>query len=151
VVLQAVGRYARAIGRERPAHLCQRLAQPDLRCVKPGWALEDTVGQVGQVLFYARDAQIGIDFVIVWRDIFIRNRPVLAIAVAAVGFEVVIRKAKSKPAPYIGLSTQAPGAHPGVVRAGVGMVLFVHYDVLAVVGPAPALNVGVDVSVRTVL
>src|SRR5262249_54848852 len=90
VMLQPIGRHSRAIWCECPAHLCQALAQPNLGGVQSGRALAYAVGQMRQVLFYAGDSKIGIYFVIVWRDVLVRNRPVLAITVAAFRLEVVI-------------------------------------------------------------
>src|SRR6187549_2397657 len=69
----------------------------------------------------------------------------------ALCLEVVIRQAQGEAAPDVRLATQAPRTHPRVVGAGIGMVLLVDNDVLAVVGAAPPLHVGVDLGVGRVL
>ena len=67
------------------------------------------------------------------------------------GLEVVVGEPQGEPAPDGGLAAEQPRAHPRVLRARVGVVLLVDHDVLAVVGPAPALDVRIDVLVRRVL
>ncbi len=148
VVLEPVGGHARPVGREHAARARQRLAQLHLGRVEPGRPLEAAVGQVGQALGVAGDAEVEVDLVVVGRDVGVGDGPVLAVAVVALGLEVVVGQAQGEPAPDVRLAAQAARAHPGVVRAGVGVVLLVHHDVLAVVRAAPALHVGVARSSR---
>src|SRR5262249_36402654 len=60
-------------------------------------------------------------------------------------------KPESQPPPYIRLAAQEPRAHPRIIRSGIWMVLFVHYDVFAVIWTAPVLNVRQNVLVVGVL
>ena len=90
VVLEPVGRHAGAIGRHHPAHRREFPTQHDLGRVEPARPLEPAVGQVGQVLRHARNAEVEIDLVVVWFQVPIRDRPVFAVAVPGLGFEVVV-------------------------------------------------------------
>ena len=148
VVLQAVGGDAGAIGGQHAPHFRQALAQFDLRGIQAHGALEQAVGQVGQVFLVARDAQIEIDLVVIGRDIRVGYGPVFTVAVARGGFEIVIREAQRQAAPDVGLAAQAARAHPGVLGAGVGMVLLVDHDVLGVIGAVAVLDVRIDMLVR---
>ena len=151
VVLQAVRRDAGAVGRQHPAHLRQRLTHADFRRRQLERALEQAVGQVRQVLLHARDAEVQVDLVVVRLDVGVGDRPVLAVPVVRLRLEVQIRQAQRQPSPDVRLPAEAPGAHPRVVRAGIRVILLVDDDVLAVVGAAPALDVGIDVLVRVAL
>src|SRR5262245_57479389 len=98
-----------------------------------------------KVLFHTRDAKIKIDFVVVRRDVFIGNRPVLAVIIVGFRFEIQIGQTQREPAPDVCLATEEPRANPGIIGAGIWMVAFIDNDVLAVVRATPALYVRIDV------
>ena len=104
-----------------------------------------------QILADARDAEISIDTIVVRLDVLIGDRPVLAVAVAALRLEVVVGKPERQASPDIRLSAEAPCAHPGVIGSCVRMLFLVDDDVLRVVGAAPALHVRIDLRVRRVV
>ena len=143
VVLQAVGGDARAIRREHRARLRHRLPQHTSAALSRVGALELAVGQVGQALGMAGDPEVEVDLVVVGLEVGVRDRPVFAEAVVALRLEVVVGEAQGEPAPDVRLAAEDARAHPGVLRARVGMLLLVHDDVLRVVGAAPALHVRV--------
>src|SRR5713226_2093252 len=58
VVLEAVSGDAGAILRKNAAHFCEAVFQGDFGTVQLGGTLEDTVGEVGQIFFYAGNAEI---------------------------------------------------------------------------------------------
>ena len=99
-------------------------------------------GSVGQPFGVAADPQQAVHPIVVGGHVGVGDGPVLAEAVAALGLEVVVRQAQGQPPPQVGLAAQHAGPHPGVARAGVGVVLLVDEQVLAVVGAAAVLQVG---------
>jgi len=103
---------------------------------------------VRQVLLDAGDAEVAVDLVVIGLDVRVGNGPVLAVAIVGLGLEVVIGQAERQPPPDVGLASQAAGPYPGVIAAGVGVVLFVDQDVLDVIRPRPSSDVGVDVLER---
>src|SRR6266404_8551828 len=94
-----------------------------------------------EIFLLSRDPQVAIRLVVVRRDIAVRNGPIFTVAVVRSRFEIEIGKAQGEPSPNIGLAAKATRAHPGVTRTGERMILFVHYDVLAVVAAIPALHI----------
>src|SRR4029077_9944978 len=111
------------------AHFGEAFFQRDFGAVQLGGALKDTVGKVGEIFFDAGDAEIEIDFVVVGSDIAVVDGPILAEAVAAFGFEVVVGEAEGEASPNIGFSAETAGADPGVVGAGEGIFAFVAHNI----------------------
>src|SRR5439155_18249126 len=114
VVLQAIGGHTGTIGREYAIHLLQGIAQGQFGAGQLRRALKDAVGQIGQVLFDAGDSEVLIDTVVIRLDVLVGDRPVLAIAVATLRLEVIVRQAEREPAPDVRLAAEAPRSHPGV-------------------------------------
>src|SRR5206468_11913908 len=81
----------------------------------------------------------------------VRDRPVVAVPVVRFPLEIVVGQTQRQAAPDVCLPPERAGAHPGVLRSGVGMILLVDEDVLDVVGPAPPTDVGQDVLERAAL
>ena len=148
VVFQPIGGDASAVRGQDPIHLSQRLAQRDFGGRKGVWPLKQTVRQMGKVLFHTRDAEIQIDLVVVRRDVGVRDRPVLTVAVVALTLEVVVRQPQRQASPDVRFAAEQSCAHPGVIRPGIRMILFLDDDVFAVVAAAPTLDVGVDMFER---
>ena len=151
LVLHAVGRDAGAVRRGDASHRLERLAQLDLARVHLVRALEEAVRQVRQPFLVAGDAEVGVDAVVVRLDVGVGDRPVLAVAVVRLRLEVVVGEAQREAPPDVRLAAEHARAHPGVVGAGVRVLLLVDEDVLHVVRAAPSADVRPDVLVRAVL
>src|SRR5712691_2693299 len=136
IVLEAVGGDASAILGEDAAHFGEAVFQGDFGAVQPGGALEDAVRKMRQIFFHAGDAEIEVDLVVVRGDVAVADGPILAVAVAALGLEVEVGKAKGEASPDVGLSAEATGADPGVVGAGKGILAFVNHYIFYVVAVA---------------
>src|ERR1041384_4389179 len=81
---------------------------------------------------YAFDSEIQINFFIVGRNIHIADRPILAVTVAALGLEIVVRKPERQPAPNVCLSAQAARAKPIIVCPSKWVIALVHDDVFGI-------------------
>src|ERR1035438_344394 len=136
IVLETVGGYASAILGDHAVHFLQALLQGDFGAIQLGGSLEDAVGKVRQVFFYAGDSEIEVHLVVVGGDIAVADGPILAKAVAVFGLEIVVGEAEGEAAPDVGLAAEAAGAHPGIVCAGEGVFAFVDHDVFYVIGVA---------------
>ena len=106
VVLQAVGGNAGTVRGDDAAHLLEALFKSEFGAVQLGGALKDAVGKLRQVFLHARDTEVQIDLVVVGRDVAVTDRPVFAVAIVTLGFEIIIREAKREASPDICL---APG------------------------------------------
>ncbi len=82
-----------------------------------------------QIFLHAGDAEVQIDLVVVGCDVAVADGPIFAVAVAALGLEVVVGKAESEASPDIGFAAEAAGADPRVVGAGEGIVALVDHDI----------------------
>src|SRR5467141_91902 len=133
VVLEAVGGDAGAILGHDAAHFGEAFLQSDFRAIQLGGALKDAVGKVGEIFFDAGDAEIEIDLVVVGSDVAVADGPIFAVAVAALGLEVVIGEAEGQASPNIGFSAETASADPGVVGAGEGIFAFVDHNIFYVV------------------
>ena len=151
VVLQSVGRDPRAIRGQDTPHFRDAPAQLHFGVVELDWALEQAVGQVGQILLLARDSEVQVHLVVVGCDVLVRDRPVFAVAIVRPGLEIIVRQAQREAAPDVRLAPQAAGSHPCIIGAGIGMVLLVDDDVFAVIRTGPTLDIRVDVIVRGAL
>src|ERR1041384_1806052 len=132
-VLHAVGRDSGAIWRRDAVHPLETLAQLHLGRSQLVGALKQAVGEVLEVLFVAGDAEVGVDLVVVGGQVGVGDRPVLAETVVRLPLEVVVRQSQREAAPDVGLAAEQSRAHPGVLGAGVGVILLVHQDVLDVI------------------
>src|SRR5262249_31683185 len=83
---------------------------------------KDSVRSAGNVFFGAEDADIGFGFVVVGREIFVRDGPIVAEAVACVGLEIDWREAEGYAAPVVGAATDNARAEPFELRTGSGSV-----------------------------
>src|SRR5260370_36779574 len=120
VVLEAVGSHAGAILGKDAAHFGEAVFERDFGAIQLGGALKDAVGKMREIFFDAGDAEIEIELVVVRRDVAVADGPIFAVAVAAFGLEVVVRKAESEASPNVGLSAETTGTDPSVVGAGEG-------------------------------
>src|SRR4029077_847355 len=127
---------AGAILGEDAAHFGETVFEGDFGAIQLGRALEDAVGEVRKIFFYAGNAEVEIDLVVIGSDIAVADGPILAEAVAVFGFEVVVGEAESEASPDIGFTTEAAGANPGVVRAGERILALVDDDIFQVVAAA---------------
>jgi hypothetical protein len=151
LVLHAVGGHAGAIRRRDAAHRQERLPQLDLALVHLVRALEETVRQMRQPFLVPGDAEVGVDAVVVRLDVGVGDRPVLAVAVVRLRLEVVVGEPQREPAPDVRLAAEHARADPGVVGAGVRVLLLVDENVLHVIRATPSADVRPDVLVRAVL
>src|SRR4051812_1430568 len=94
--------------------------------------LEQTIGQIRQVLLHPFDSEIQIHLVIIGSDIAVSDGPILAITVPVFGLEFVVGKAQRQPPPNICLSSQAARAQPRIIRAREWMVPFIYENILSV-------------------
>src|SRR5882724_8743376 len=97
-----------------------------------------------KVLPHATYTQIQVHLVIVWSDVGVTNRPIVAVAISAFCFEVIVGQSERQPPPNIGLTAQASRTDPGVVGSCDGILALIHHDVLHVVAVA---NVAVQMLV----
>jgi hypothetical protein len=147
VVLQTIRGHAGAVRSQDAAHFREPAAQLQLRRGQLDGTLENAVRQVRKILLVAGNAQVQIHLVVIRRDVRIGDRPILAVAVVRFGLEIVVGKPQRQATPNVGLASHAARAHPGVFGACVGMVLLVHYDVLAVIRRVPSLDVALHVRI----
>ena len=89
-----------------------------------GRGLEAPVGRVFQALLRAEDADQFLGLVVVGRQVVIRDGPVEALAVAAVGLEIVRAHAQGDAAVVIGAAADHARAPPHEFVAGGGGVRF---------------------------
>ncbi len=104
-----------------------------------------------QVLLVAGDAEVEVDLVVVGLDVGVGDRPVFAEAIVGLALEVVVGEPQRQAPPDIGLAAEQARAHPGVLGAGIRMLLLVDQDVLDVVRAAPAAHIREHVLERRAL
>ena len=83
---------------------------------------KNSVGSAGNVFFRAENSDVGLDFVVVGRDVFVADRPVVAHAVVRADFEIHRRHAQGDASPVIGASADDARAKPAELRSGSGDV-----------------------------
>ncbi len=88
--------------------------------------LELSVGKMFEALFGAADADVLFDEVVIGLDVFVRERPIFAEAVAGSGFEIEVTVTKRNAAPDVGAAAGHSNApHPEKrVAFGRGVRLF---------------------------
>src|SRR6266852_1186002 len=79
--------------------------------------LKHAIGRAADALFAARDSDEAFSFVVVRRDLVIRDRPIRTEAIAAVGCKVVIGEAQRDSTEMIGASAHHARAEPLELRA----------------------------------
>src|SRR5437870_13235860 len=79
---------------------------------------KNAVGRAGNVFFGAEDADIRLDLVVVRRKVVVAAGPIVAEAVACLGFEIDGSKAQSAAPPMIGSAADDAGATPLTIVAG---------------------------------
>ena len=77
-----------------------------------GWRQENSVGSAGNIFFSPEDSDIGLNFVVVRRDVFVADRPIVAHAVMRANFEIHRSHAKGDASPMIGASADNARAKP---------------------------------------
>src|SRR5262249_23256537 len=89
-----------------------------------GWGQENPIRCARHIFFGSKNADVGFNFVVVWRDIFIGDWPVVTHTVSGAGLEVHRRKAQSDPSPVIGSSAHDARAEPAKAGSGSNRVRF---------------------------
>src|SRR5579859_3258958 len=64
------------------------------------------------IFFRAEDSDVRLDFVVIRREIFVTERPVVASAIVRADFEVHRRHAERDPAPVVGTSANDARTEP---------------------------------------
>ena len=105
-----------------------------------GRRLELAVGLVGVAVARPEDAHEAVHAVVVRGNVLVRDRPVVAVSVAALALEVVRAEAQGDPAPVVRAAADHAGAPPTPVRVVGGAVR------LAV--DAPPADAGVELAER---
>ena len=83
---------------------------------------EFAVGQMRNVILITADADEIFGLVVVRLDVFVADRPVVAEAVVAGGFEIKVAHAPREATPVQALAADDAGAHPHKRLAGIGGV-----------------------------
>ena len=94
---------------------------------------ENSVRSAGNVFFRPEDSDVGLDFVVVRRDVFVAERPVVAHAVVRADLEIHRSHAQGDASPVIGASADNARAEPAESRARSGDVRFA-FDFPSAVG-----------------
>ena len=82
---------------------------------------EISAGMVRKIVVVAEDADQFVDAIVVWCNIGVADRPVIAKSIAALRFEVIGAKAERNATPVIGASPNHPCAPPHEVGSfGLG-------------------------------
>ena len=93
---------------------------------------EDAVRQLPKTLFAAGHAEHRLDPIVIRREVFVLDRPVIAETVVIFALEFVIAEPPGGAAPAQRLSADQPDAHPviGIVRVvGIRILLLVRPDI----------------------
>ena len=87
---------------------------------------EDTVRRAGNIFLRTVDADIRLNLVVVRRDVFVAERPVVAHAVYRANFEIHVSEAQSDSSPVVGAPANDARAEPAKFRTrsrGVGLTV----------------------------
>src|SRR5262249_18543959 len=85
---------------------------------------ENSIRRAGDIFFGPENSDIGLDLVVVRRQIVVAQRPVVPHAVTGAGFEIDRGKAQRDPPPMIGAAADDSRAEPAEGRVfGVGVRL----------------------------
>src|SRR5204863_8998235 len=104
--------------------LVARFLDHQFRAARLGWRQKDAVGRAGNVFFRSENADVAFHFVVVRREIFVSDGPIVAEAVARGGFEIDGGKAQRNAPPVIGAAADDARTKPLKTRAGSGSVGF---------------------------
>src|SRR5262245_41274103 len=69
-------------------------------------------GKIRDVLVGAAHADEFLDLIVVWRELRVRDRPIIAVAITACSFEFVVRQPIALTAPSDRAATHVPAANP---------------------------------------
>src|SRR5271155_2579279 len=94
---------------------------------------KNAVGGAGDILFGSENANVTFDFVVIRRDLFVGDGPIVAEAVSRAGFEINWRKTQGNAAPMIGAAADDARPKPLEIRTGCGGVRLA-FDVPRAVG-----------------
>ena len=89
-----------------------RLLDDGLSAARLGRRQEDSVGRAGNVLFRSEDSDVGLDLVVVGRDVVVADRPIVAHAVVGANFEIYRRHAQRDASPVIGAAADDARTEP---------------------------------------
>ena len=89
-----------------------------------GGGRKHSVRCAGNIFFAAEYSDVGLDFVVVRRNFFVGDGPVVAHAVGGAGPEIYRREAESDASPVIGAAAHDAGAEPAELRSWRGSVGF---------------------------
>src|SRR5215472_9292202 len=108
--------------------------------------LKKAVGKMLDRFFHAGDANVSLHEIVIGLNVFVRERPVLAVAIARSSLKVPIAKAQAYAAPDVGAAARdAQTAHPKErLISGCGVRLFEVVDEPIVVVLAANFEDGLD-------
>ena len=89
---------------------------------RSGRRQENSVGRAGNIFFRAEDSDVGLDLIVVRRDFFVGDRPVVAHAVVGANLEIYRSEAQGDASPVIGAAANDARAEPAELRSGSGVV-----------------------------
>src|SRR2546430_11135987 len=106
--------------------LVTRFLDQDVRTARLRRREKNTIGCARNIFFRSKYANVSFGFVVIGREVFVGNRPVVAETVARAGFEVDGSKPQGNAAPMIGTATDDARAEPLEIcarRRGIGLAI----------------------------